>query len=169
MPEIQEESGSSPHEPQKTWFCPSAQPGLTRSVIFGVVSENDTSEPQISYLDRLAEVTQGTILAAAGPVRLTRLFRFAAPCEQSRCRNWSGATCRVAERLVQILPVMSSHLPDCPLRVTCRWFDQEGAAACLRCPQAVTDHPAFEMALNATCENAAPQCSASDCNADREA
>ena len=169
MPEIQEGSGSSPNEPKKTLFCPSAQPGLTRSVIFGMVSENDASESQVSYLDRLAQVTQGTILAAAGPVRLTSLFRFAAPCEQSGCRNWSGNSCRVAERLVQILPVMPAHVPDCPLRGTCRWFDQEGSAACLRCPQAVTDHEDFEMALNAGYENAAPQGPASVCSADRGA
>ena len=30
-------------------------------------------------------------------------------------------------------------LPRCAIRPTCRWFRQEGPAACFRCPQVVTD------------------------------
>ncbi|NCS45084.1 MAG: nitrogen fixation protein, partial [Microcystis aeruginosa BS11-05] len=31
-------------------------------------------------------------------------------------------------------------LPPCRIRQNCRWWLQEGKAACLRCPQVVTDN-----------------------------
>ncbi len=35
-------------------------------------------------------------------------------------------------------PVVSG-LPRCAIRPTCRWFREQGRAACIRCPQVVTD------------------------------
>ena len=31
------------------------------------------------------------------------------------------------------------HLPACQLRPDCRWWKQEGKAACMRCPLVMTD------------------------------
>ena len=128
-------------------LCPSAQPALSGSMILGVV-DKDRMGGCISYLERPVQVTDGTVLAlTASPVRATAAFRFAAPCEKSGCNNWSGSGCRVAQRLVQILPAVVTELPDCKLRPACRWFRQEGAHACVRCPQVITDDPIFESAL----------------------
>jgi hypothetical protein len=35
-------------------------------------------------------------------------------------------------------PAAVEALPPCPIRKDCRWFSQEGGAACLRCPAITT-------------------------------
>jgi hypothetical protein len=35
---------------------------------------------------------------------------------------------------------VSESLPPCPIRRECRWWQQEGKAACMRCPQIITDN-----------------------------
>jgi len=50
-------------------------------------------------------------------------------------------------------------LPACLIRATCRWYQQEGKAACHRCPQVVTyiAEPTNQMRLAAEGElSAAP-------------
>jgi len=42
-------------------------------------------------------------------------------------------------------PVVSA-LPRCAIRPVCRWFRQEGRAACLRCPQVATEQAQPERA-----------------------
>jgi hypothetical protein len=44
----------------------------------------------------------------------------------------------LAVRIVARLPEVVSSLPPCNIRRTCRWFAQEGGAACRRCPQIST-------------------------------
>jgi len=128
-------------------FCPSAQPGLSQSMVLGIVGEGRNGG-SVSYLAKPVAVTDGAIVAFTGsPVQPTQVFRFAAPCEKSGCNNWSGSSCSVAQRVVQILPAVVSELPDCKLRPSCRWFRQEGSPACLRCPQVITDDPEFESAI----------------------
>ena len=139
---------SSAPRRETTRFCPSAQPSLGNSMVLGTVNRLG-AEPSITLLEHPVKVTEGTILAFGGShVRPTDVFRFAAPCEQCGCNNWSGSSCRVAERLVQILPASSSELPRCKLRPVCQWFAQEGGAACVRCPQVRTDDASLEAALN---------------------
>jgi hypothetical protein len=43
------------------------------------------------------------------------------------------------KRLVEIVPTVVSAIPACVLRAQCRWWHQEGAEACKRCPQVVTE------------------------------
>jgi len=129
-------------------FCPSAQLGLSRSMILGIVDSGSDGD-RVSYLKTPVAVTEGTIVAFTGSsVRPTSVLRFAAPCEKNGCHNWSGSGCRVAQRLVQILPAAANGLPDCNLRSRCRWHQQEGQSACWRCPQVVTDDAEFEATLN---------------------
>ncbi len=133
---------------ETTRFCPSAQPLLGNSLVLGTVNRLG-GKPSVTLLEHPVKVTEGTILAfAGGQIRPTDVFRFAAPCEQCGCNNWSGSSCRVAERLVQILPAVGSELPRCKLRPVCQWFAQEGGAACVRCPQVQTDNASLETALN---------------------
>ena len=47
--------------------------------------------------------------------------------------------CRLASRVVETLPEAVDGLPPCRIRPTCRWWQQEGKAACLRCPMIVTE------------------------------
>lgn len=118
-------------------FCPSAQPGMDGSVAFGVI-DGTVEQPRLVHLTRTLPVTD-ELLALSGPVSPTEVFRFAAPCAGDSCRHFDGKDCRLVTRLVQILPAVACDLPPCSLRPTCRWWQQEGKAACLRCPQIVTD------------------------------
>ena len=72
-------------------------------------------------------------------MQLAEVFRFAAHCEENKCRHFDGSHCQLATRIVQILPAVTDGLPPCLIRAECRWFQQEGKAACMRCPQVVTE------------------------------
>ena len=120
----------------KPLLCPSAQPEMSRSMVLGVMS-GTVDEPMLSYLEEPLPVNDD-LLAMAGPVQPTEIFRFAADCEESACCHFDGSRCRLATRIVQILPAVVEALPACTIRPTCRWFQQEGREACFRCPQIVT-------------------------------
>jgi hypothetical protein len=62
-------------------------------------------------------------------------FRFAGPCVESRCAQWSEGACSVISRVVEHVDSPTADaLPVCGIRSSCRWFSQEGRAACERCP-----------------------------------
>jgi hypothetical protein len=117
--------------------CPSAQPHLEGSTVLGVVG-GTPDRPRLAYLAEPRPVTD-EILALAGPAPPAAIFRFGAPCAGHACRHFDGTNCRLAERVVRLLPPVVEVLPPCHLRPECRWWQQEGKAACLRCPQVVTD------------------------------
>ena len=131
-------------------LCPSAQPEMAGSVVLGVVG-GTVEDPRLSYLEEPLPVTD-ELLGLSGPVQPTEVFRFAAHCEEAACCHFDGQNCRLATRIVQILPAVIDALPPCKLRAACRWYQQEGAPACLRCPQIITYHcnPSPEMTRAAT-------------------
>ena len=118
-------------------LCPSAQPQMAESRVFGIV-QGSVTEPQIGYLEQTLPVTPD-ILALTGPVNPTRVFRFAAPCAGTACQHFDGINCRLAQRVANMLPVVVDILPPCSIRSHCRWWQQEGKEACRRCPQIVTE------------------------------
>jgi hypothetical protein len=117
--------------------CPSARPDLPGSAAFGVV-QGTAEQPRVAFLEQAVPVTE-ELLALSGPVAPTEVFRFAAPCAAKACQHFDGRDCRLATRIVQRLPVVASDLPPCAIRDACRWWLQEGAEACLRCPLVVTE------------------------------
>jgi len=131
-------------------MCPSAQPEMTGSVAFGVVG-GTAAEPRVSWIEKPVPVTEG-LLALTGPVPPTQVLRIAAPCQESACCHFDGADCRLATKLVQLMPAVTQSLPPCRIRPDCRWFLQEGRAACAVCPQIVTCsvNPSEELATAAT-------------------
>ena len=70
------------------------------------------------------------------------MFRFAAGCIQGGCRHWEGDTkrCRLVAKTVQLAPVVVEKLKPCAIRSDCRWWRQEGKAACVRCPQVASSY-----------------------------
>jgi hypothetical protein len=120
-----------------TLLCPSAQPGMADSVVFGVVT-GTVENRRIGYLTESQPATD-ELLNLAGPVKPTEVFRIAAPCAESACAHFDGANCRLAQRIVQSLPIAAAGLPPCKIRAHCRWWRQEGKAACLRCPEVITE------------------------------
>jgi len=127
-------------------YCPSAQPEMEGVIVFGVVG-GSTKEPRVSYLTERLPVTP-ELLALTGAVQPAEVFRFGAPCAGTGCRHFDGDSCRLASKLVQLAPPAGTPtLPACSLRPDCRWWRQEGKAACMRCPLVVTlNHlPSDEM------------------------
>jgi hypothetical protein len=118
-------------------FCPSAQPGQEGAFAFGVVG-GKVGERRVGYLEGRVPVSD-ELLAMAGPVKPTEVFRFGAACAGSGCSHYDGQDCRLATKLVQLMPPASKALPACQLRPDCRWWQQEGKAACFRCPAIITD------------------------------
>jgi len=121
--------------------CPSARPDMAGAIAFGVIG-GTIDHPRVNYLSELEPVSVD-LLALADPLAPTEVFRFAAPCAASQCRHFDGAACRLASRVVSLLPETGDRLPACRIRPSCRWWRQEGPAACRRCPQIVstTVHP----------------------------
>lgn len=123
---------------KKTMLCPSARPELADSVVFGVVSGTVT-EPRVTYLKKPLPITD-ELLAKVSPVTPGEVFRTAAPCVESGCKHFDGEDCRLAIRIVDNFSTVLEELPPCSIRRDCRWWQQEGKAACMRCPQLITDN-----------------------------
>lgn len=117
--------------------------------IFGVLSGTD-EEPRVAYLKPGVRVP-ASMLAQLGSVDPTQVFRFAAACEENRCSHFDGARCQLGNRVAKQLEAVVDTLPPCQIRVSCRWFAEQGGEVCLRCPQIVTrvpgDDPLSEIAV----------------------
>jgi len=130
---------------RKPLLCPSAQPEMEGSMALGVFE--DTPEGRrLAWIEKPQPVTP-ELLSMTGEVDPRNVFRFAAQCEESKCMHFDGKDCQLATRIVQILPLAVDTLPPCSIRPECRWYQQEGKAACMRCPEVVTylDNPSAEM------------------------
>ena len=117
-------------------LCPSAQPGMDACRVLGVV-QREGSAPKLEYLNHALAATP-EILAMAAPLKPTEVFRLAATCAERKCPHFDGEDCRLATRVVRILPAVVDTLPPCIIRKECRWYSQEGGAACRRCPEITT-------------------------------
>ncbi len=106
--------------------------------MFGVVG-GTVAAPQVGYLSEPMSVNED-ILALSGSVESTEIFRMASTCAGHGCQHFDGSHCRLAMRIVEQLSPVVEALPACQIRPHCRWWQQEGKAACQRCPQVVTDN-----------------------------
>jgi hypothetical protein len=109
-------------------------------MLLGVVGVDGT----VGYVRPPAVIDQAFVTEAARRGDPERRFRFAQPCIEAECRQWTGSRCGVIERVLEAtveaaaIP-QSRALPACGIRPVCRWFAQEGASACAVCPLVVTD------------------------------
>lgn len=129
--------GKNAHAQEKALLCPSAQPDMKEPRILGVVG-GTAEQPELQYLNEYLQASD-ELLATAAPAKPGQIFRIAARCEEKACCHFDGVRCNLATRIVQILPAVTEGLPACLIRPTCRWYQQEGRAACLRCPQVITE------------------------------
>jgi hypothetical protein len=107
------------------------------AVAFGIV-EGTVEEPRVTYLREPLPVTD-QLLDLAKPVEPTEVFRFAAPCAESGCQHFDGEACQLGHKVAQNVSVtIAGRLPACRIRPSCRWFHEQGPAACARCPLIVT-------------------------------
>jgi hypothetical protein len=117
-------------------LCPSAQPGMDQCKVLGVV-QRQGPRPRLEYLKEPVSASPD-ILAMAAPLKPTEVFRLSATCAEHKCPHFDGTDCRLATRVVRILPAVVDALPPCIIRKECRWYFQEGGAACKRCPEITT-------------------------------
>ena len=128
-------------------LCPSVTPPDAR--------EADALEV---WLERAARLGQPILLLAARdadnaaleyassptPARAADLqgeatVRLAGACAERQCAFFADNRCELAASVARHLPPSdSAKLPRCQIRARCRWFAQEGAAACARCPEVTT-------------------------------
>ncbi|MBD2774171.1 nitrogen fixation protein [Iningainema tapete] len=121
-----------------TPFCPSARSESENSTVFGIIA-GTVDEPRVNYLDKTVPVTD-ELISLCTSVTPTEVFRMASPCVGNGCLHFDGTHCRLATRITQQLPTVVEELPPCRIRQNCRWWQQEGKAACMRCPQIMTDN-----------------------------
>jgi hypothetical protein len=117
--------------------CPSAQPTDDGSVVIGIVGRQDAA-PQVSNLSKPVPL-QSVAYLIPDSIPATEVLRFAAPCAERRCAHFSDDRCTLASRIVARLPAVLDRVRSCAIRPSCRWWHQEGAAACHRCPQIITE------------------------------
>ncbi|MEQ1529463.1 MAG: nitrogen fixation protein [Methylococcales bacterium] len=137
-------------------LCPSAPADWEGSQVIGIMT-GTVDEPKLAYMDKPQPVT-AQLLDLAKPVNPGEVFRFSAPCANTGCAHFMAeeSKCRFAEKVVRFAPVVVEQLPACSIRPECRWWQQEGKAACFRCPQMVTTDlkPSAEMRMAADPEYA---------------
>lgn len=135
-----------------TLMCPSADPDGAGAVVFGLIVGTPEA-PETAYLEETQAVTP-ELLALADPVAPADMFRFGARCLRGGCAHWEAerAVCRFGEKTVRLAPAVVSVVPTCALRANCRWWHQEGMAACQRCPQVIRTgaigHPEVRQAAD---------------------
>jgi len=135
---------------RKPLMCPSAQPDMEDSLVLGVLEDTPDGK-RLAWIEEPQPVTP-QLLSLTRDVDPRNIFRFAARCEESKCVHFDGEDCQLATRIVQILPRAVEVLPPCSIRPECRWYQQEGKAACFRCPEVSThvDQPSAEIIRVAT-------------------
>ncbi len=119
-------------------LCPSAQPDQPDAVVFGVQARTADGQRQVAYVPSALPITD-ELMALSGPARPAEVLRIAAPCMKGGCQHYGGGACSLAARVATMLDPVVAGLPRCAIRPTCRWFREQGRAACVRCPQVVTD------------------------------
>jgi len=148
-----ESAPGCPPEPER--MCPST-PASNATVFLGMI----TPAGRVAYVTPAmpAGVVLGTADAGgagtgAGPAgslesgSLESRYRFAGPCVTSSCGFWTGEHCGLGARLVESYREVQAtnpdgvraELPKCAIRRTCRWFAEQGAAACSPCSYVSTD------------------------------
>lgn len=116
-------------------LCPSVHSELPDRQIFGVIT--GVEEPRVNYLKKPVPFTD-ELMANCGTLIPSEVFRITAKCRANNCLHFDGTNCGVAKRIVEEMSPVVEELPPCPIRRDCQWWQQEGKAACMRCPQVLT-------------------------------
>lgn len=136
--------------------CPSASPEMENVQVLGVMEPGEDGQ-RLSYLNSNVPLSD-EILQSTGDVPPTKVFRLAGDCMNGACKHFSGGKCGLAVRMPDVLEATVDHLPPCVIRKTCRWYDEAGARACLRCSQVVTwvdeETPQMRAILNPDAQEA---------------
>jgi hypothetical protein len=75
---LESEQESNTNKLSRQLMCPSAEPEMDGSVIFGMVLGSVTA-PKLIHFDRVKQIPPA-LLALESPVKATEIFRIAATC-----------------------------------------------------------------------------------------
>ncbi|MBS1732083.1 MAG: hypothetical protein JST02_02190 [Bacteroidetes bacterium] len=121
---------------KKKFSCPSSvcEEGAQ---MLGVVKNDGT----VSILPVALPIDKEFVQRSKDIPDIERRFRFSGTCLEKGCKQWTGHSCGVIENVLSSFTPKgkAKGLPECSLRINCRWFSQEGRAACKACPLVVTD------------------------------
>lgn len=122
---------------QSRKLCPSARAKSPEAQIIGVIG-GSPEKPRVRPVIKPFAVTQ-ELLALSAPASPEEVFRIAAPCADVQCAHFAHDKCNLIKRIIKSLPIIEAGAPPCIIRSSCRWWTQEGTAACIKCSQIVTD------------------------------
>ena len=127
-------ASSDADHPERTCPSSSCEPGAK---LIGVVNSDGT----VGYVSPPLEIDVDFVEHAKRGRTPEKRFRFAGPCVEGRCAQWTGSRCGVIDTVLTTpdRPQAPERLPHCGIRSTCRWYAQSGAEACAVCPLVVTD------------------------------
>jgi hypothetical protein len=127
--------------------CPSSACG-EGALLLGVM----TTGGQLAYVSPPVPVDAEFAEREARRGSPERRYRFAGPCREGGCPQWTGQRCAIADLAADSsrssaqagpvslgLPASRRKLPACGIRHSCRWYFQRGADACAACPLIVAD------------------------------
>ncbi|HEV2504223.1 MAG TPA: hypothetical protein VGV39_14190 [Mesorhizobium sp.] len=126
--------------------CPSA-PAEAGALLIGVVGSDGIVQPIPTRLEIDSDFIARASKAGAPEAR----FRFAGRCVEGKCRQWTGNSCGVIEKVLAGMTDQAidpaAGLPRCSIRGSCRWYAQRGGDACRACIYVVTDQRADQLAV----------------------
>ncbi len=119
-------------------LCPSAPWDAEGGKVFGVVG-GTVEAPKVMFLKQLLPPSQ-ELQDKLGGVNPEEVYRVAAPCTGSGCAHHDGASqrCGLVGKIVKDVDQAYQEYATCGIRASCVWWAQEGAKACVRCPQIAT-------------------------------
>ena len=123
----------------KMLSCPSANQDMEDVRVLGVV-DFSSEKRQLLYL-KGREAVNPNDLENIPKALVGQVLRLSAKCENGRCAQFSDGRCSLGSRVTQMLSDVVTELPSCSIRNTCRWFAEQGAPVCFKCPQVVTSVP----------------------------
>ncbi|WP_049565484.1 hypothetical protein [Nonomuraea sp. SBT364] len=109
-------------------LCPSARCEKD-AILLGVLDATG----RLGYIRPALRIDDDFVAGASGGRTPEERFRFAQPCVEGGCRNWTGERCAVIDDALES-GAGTDSLPACSIRRTCRWFAQAGLSACAVCP-----------------------------------
>lgn len=132
------EPGPPPRAATESLTCPSSD-GAIGNLLIGIVCSDGTvaaTRPPLGIDDDF--VKKASVSSDQPPE--TR-FRFAGPCVTTACQQWAGTRCAIGDLVANASTTTAGHLPPCDIRPTCRWWSQNGPAACRSCALVVHTPP----------------------------
>lgn len=115
----------------KDLLCPSST-AEAGHLLHGIVTKG-----RVVPLDRAVPVNEEFLEKARAHGEPRSRMRFASSCYAKGCEHFKAGACEVAAKAAAN-PSGPGELPPCALReMGCRWWRQEGLAACVACPTIV--------------------------------